>query len=336
MIVLKVKTVHTGPFKTIIEVLKDLIPETNIEFRNDEITTGTETMPEDDSEYSEVEESDEEVVEEDSSDDEEEEEPKEKKSSGKSGMKIMAVDNSKTVLVNLMLNADKFNKFICRKPQILTGVNLVKLHTLIDDMDKDDEIELYMEHNDMQYMNIKIRNPNNKLDKSDYKLKLYEIDHEDKKIPDISFDAVVTINSQYFNKLCKKMKKIGEFVEIKCMKNKIVFVCKDDEAEMKRELTTCDDEDEVSKITIQRSDESVKIIQGVYELKNLVLFSKCAPLCHDILLYMKNGYPLVIKYQVANLGRLLLCIVPIQGDNADDNYSDEDNYYSDEEVELIA
>merc|ERR1711916_352404 len=133
-------------------------------------------------------------------------------------------------------------------------------------------------------LNIKIRNPNNKLDKSDYKLKLFNIDPHDMKIPDISFDAVVQINSQYFNKLCKKMKKIAEYVEIKCLKNKIVFVCKDDEAEMKRELTT-GDEDEDSKISIQRGDDdSGKVIQGVYDLKNLVLFSKCAPLCHDILL----------------------------------------------------
>jgi proliferating cell nuclear antigen len=51
-------------------------------------------------------------------------------------------------------------------------------------------------------------------------------------------------------------------------------------------------------------------IQGVYSLKYLVLFTKCTGLCNQINLYIKNDYPLVIKYAVASLGNIKLCLAP--------------------------
>ena len=51
---------------------------------------------------------------------------------------------------------------------------------------------------------------------------------------------------------------------------------------------------------------------------------------------MKNNYPLVIRYTVATLGRILLCLTPINEDATNNvDYSDEDEYYSDDAIELI-
>ena len=47
---------------------------------------------------------------------------------------------------------------------------------------------------------------------------------------------------------------------------------------------------------------------------------------------MKNDFPLVIKYTVATLGRILLCLTPIKEDTTQNaNYSDEEDFYSDED-----
>ena len=53
-----------------------------------------------------------------------------------------------------------------------------------------------------------------------------------------------------------------------------------------------------------------EIIQGFYELRHLVLFSKCTNLCASIELYLKNDYPLIIEYMVASLGEIKLCLAP--------------------------
>ena len=42
----------------------------------------------------------------------------------------------------------------------------------------------------------------------------------------------------------------------------------------------------------------------------LILFTKCTNLCNQINLYIKNDYPLIIKYTVASLGTIKLCLAP--------------------------
>lgn len=339
MIILRIKTNHTGPFRTIIEVLKDLIPETNIEFRIDPKNLTKSLEADDDEEYSEEFDSDEEIInDDDSSDDDTEEDGEDKKKEekkSKSGMRIMAIDNSKCALVNLKLDAKNFSKFICKKEKISLGINLGVFHTLIKSVDKDDTMELYQNNDDNQNLNIKIRNPGDKTVKTDYKIKLMDIDES--KIPDkfdMKFDGVITINSNYFHKLCREMKSIAEFVEITCLNDKLILTCKGEQAERKETLIVGSD-DKNRKINIQRPPGAKGPVHGVYELKNLVMFSKCGNLCNEIILYMKNDYLLAIKYTIANLGRLLLLLVPVDEETANGNYSDEDVYYSDNELEII-
>ena len=54
-----------------------------------------------------------------------------------------------------------------------------------------------------------------------------------------------------------------------------------------------------------------EIVQGYFALKHLVLFTKCTNLSSSIELYLKNDYPLIIRYQVANLGEVKLCLAPV-------------------------
>jgi proliferating cell nuclear antigen len=54
--------------------------------------------------------------------------------------------------------------------------------------------------------------------------------------------------------------------------------------------------------------DSSKIIQGEFSLKNLGYFIKCTNLCQQIEMYLENDLPLVIKYNVASLGSIQLCL----------------------------
>jgi hypothetical protein len=54
------------------------------------------------------------------------------------------------------------------------------------------------------------------------------------------------------------------------------------------------------------------IVQGIFQLKNLFLFTKCTNLCASMELYLKNDAPLIIQYAVANLGSVKLVLAPIR------------------------
>jgi proliferating cell nuclear antigen len=51
-------------------------------------------------------------------------------------------------------------------------------------------------------------------------------------------------------------------------------------------------------------------VQGVFSLKYLVLFTKCTNLSSSVEIYLKNDYPLIVKFLVASLGELKLCLSP--------------------------
>ena len=49
---------------------------------------------------------------------------------------------------------------------------------------------------------------------------------------------------------------------------------------------------------------------AVTKMKYLVLFTKCTNLCTCVEIFIKNDYPLIIRYQVANLGKIQLALAP--------------------------
>ena len=61
---------------------------------------------------------------------------------------------------------------------------------------------------------------------------------------------------------------------------------------------------------IKKQDVS-KIIQGEFSLTNLGYFIKCTNLCNQIELYLENNLPLIVKYNVASLGVIMLALASI-------------------------
>jgi hypothetical protein len=53
-----------------------------------------------------------------------------------------------------------------------------------------------------------------------------------------------------------------------------------------------------------------EIVQGYFLLKPLALFTKCTGMSTDIMIYLKNNYPIIIEYSVAGLGEIKLALAP--------------------------
>lgn len=324
MKILEAMTEHTAPFKLIMEVLKELLPETNIEFM-----MGNESS--DKTDKNNIEE--EVIVDETENETETQKDSSKDSDKKKGGLKIMAMDNTKNVLIHLKLDAENFTKFKCRKKKLVLGVNLTYFYKLIKTMDKDDNLTMYVDHDNLNYLKIKIDNPEVKKD-TDFELKLLDLPDDKLSIPETTFDVVVTMNAIEFHRICREMNQIANNVEIKCYSNKIVFTCKGEYAKRTTTYKTGENNNDGVNIKLANTSKGSApiIIQGIYDLKNLVMFNKCASLCNEIEIFMKNDYPIVIKYTVATLGRLLLCLVPMNKKSNKDIVENEDEYYSDEDV----
>ena len=108
-----------------------------------------------------------------------------------------------------------------------------------------------------------------------------------------------------FQKICRDMTLLGaKSVEIKNVGSSLTFGCKGHFAS--RTTVMGDSENEFS-IQKKKSDE---IVTGSFSLPHLVLFTKCTNLCNNLEIHMKNDWFLMIRYVVANLGSIQLCLMP--------------------------
>ena len=130
-----------------------------------------------------------------------------------------------------------------------------------------------------------------------------DLNQENFQIPAVEFDAVITLPSSDFQKICRDMYNLGDNMEIRSYGEQISFACTGDIASQ----TTTIGQSDIGGLSVITENTS-NIVQGIYALKYLVLFTKCTNLCNTIELFLKNDYPLIIRYNVANLGSVRCCL----------------------------
>jgi proliferating cell nuclear antigen len=137
------------------------------------------------------------------------------------------------------------------------------------------------------------------------KLKLIEPEHEELDIPDVKFSSIINLPSNDFQKIVRDLLCISEKIEIKSVANELIFKCKGPFAVAEVRRAESDGSMEFIK------QDHKKIIQGNFSLKNLGYFIKCTNLCNQIEMFLENDLPLVVKYSVASLGDIKLCLAPL-------------------------
>jgi proliferating cell nuclear antigen len=226
------------------------------------------------------------------------------------GIKIINMDKSHTILANLYLASQNFELYECKKDKIIIGVNMFHLFKLINSIDNDDTLTIYIENDDyvdgvVSHLALKFENGSIKQCKTQ-KLKLIEPDPEELKYPDVKFSSIINLPSSDFQKIIRDLSCISDKLEIKSVGNELIFKCQGQFASA--EIHRAESDGSMDFISKQ---EPSKIIQGEFSLKNLGYFIKCTNLCSQIEVYLENDLPLVVKYDVASLGTIRLCLAPL-------------------------
>ena len=219
------------------------------------------------------------------------------------GIKLVAMDSTKTVLIYMKLEADKFESFLCEKKMTI-GVNMLNLFKLIKTINNTDTLTLFIDKNDINKLGIKINN-HEKNTETIYKLNLLDISENEINIPPAEFDTELTLPSSDFQKLIRDMINIGENTEIKSIGSTLIFTCDGDFASQSTML--CETQ---NGLQFKQNLSPEFPVQGIFSLKYLILFTKCTNLCNQIQLFIKNDYPLIVQYTIAALGIIKLCLAP--------------------------
>jgi proliferating cell nuclear antigen len=222
------------------------------------------------------------------------------------GVKIITTDSTKTVLIHMKLDRDKFEDYHCEK-RMVCGISMINFHKLIKTITNSDTLTLYIKKNNTNKLGIRINNADKKT-QTTYELNLLDLPDDELSIPPVEFDTELTFPSNDFQKIIRDMINIGEVIEIESQPKKILKLkCTGDFASQE---TLLGESDENSNNCIVFNSKKSELIQGTFSLKYLILFTKCTNLCNQIQLYIKNDYPLIIQYAVASLGHIKLCLAP--------------------------
>jgi proliferating cell nuclear antigen len=218
-------------------------------------------------------------------------------------MKIIALDNTHVVLVHLKLEADRFETYRCER-KLYVGINMLKLHMLIKTVGNSDMLTLFIDGDDPNHLGIRIENPEKNL-RTTYKLAMLDINVVNINIPPADFETVITMPSADFQKIIRDMHNLADSIEISQVESQINFSCAGDFCTQQTIIGA----DKNQTIQINKSSQKDHaIVQGVYNLKYLSLFTRCTSLSSIVEIMLKNSFPLVLQYSVANLGSIRLAL----------------------------
>jgi proliferating cell nuclear antigen PCNA len=227
----------------------------------------------------------------------------------KEGMSINSMDKSHTSACLAFLYAKEFEEFETTKNKIIIGVNMTHLNKLVSTIDNNDTLTIYIDpvdYADGVVKNLSMKLENVATNQSNIlTLRLIEPEEQEEDFfPDVKFSSIINLPSAGFHKIIRDMSSISEKIEISTVGNEIIF--RSDGVFASSEIHRVESGEGGMKVIADPG--AARVIQGVFSLKNLGYFIKCTPLCQHIEIYLENDLPLVVKYNVASLGYIKLCL----------------------------
>jgi proliferating cell nuclear antigen len=216
------------------------------------------------------------------------------------GIKIMTMDNARVALVYVRLLKDNFEEYHCES-RTLCGINMIYLFKLLKTVGNNDVLTLFIRNGSMNELGIKIENKEKNTVTESY-LKMLDISEEKLEIPDIQYDSVISMPSVDLQKYCRDLSIISGQVCISSNASKFILEANGDFASQKIIIGEAQ-----NGLIFSKKNQNVS---ETFDLKYINSFTKSTNLCSTVEIFLKREYPLVIEYNVANLGKLQYCLAP--------------------------
>jgi proliferating cell nuclear antigen len=125
-------------------------------------------------------------------------------------------------------------------------------------------------------------------------------------IPDTAYPTHIKMSSSEFVKLCKDMTQLTDSVHINVSKEGAVFSVQGKAGAGKIKIKNNNAEKVEDKIDIKCEED----ISAGYGLQYLNSFAKAAALAGSVSLYLSMQFPLMIEYNIENIGFLKFYLAP--------------------------
>ncbi len=207
-------------------------------------------------------------------------------------IRINELSLDKCVLIDATLKSNNFEYFNSKTPTTSLSMNTIQLKNLLEFIDTNDAIILYI-NDTRRHLYIHSARQNNNIIT---KIGLFDRNQPILPIPQTMFTCKATMNSDELYLHFSRLKKTKcDFVEIECNGEEINFIGRKQDVEI---------------IKSYKHITNTKI-KNTYEVNSLWSFRKLSKLCKNVDLYLKNDFPLVLNIQIEGLLKYNIFITPV-------------------------
>lgn len=214
------------------------------------------------------------------------------------GIIIKEVDKTGKILVFAKFEKDSFDTFDLTEKKVV-GVDIASINKCLKNANNFDVLTI----EDLEDGSIQISMDchNKKLKKKFMLTKMnLPIPEATDAIQPIDFTHKISMSSSDFHGYCKNLSTYEEPIIINVEPTRISFSVIADCGLVEYEMGAG------RQLNIETYTQQPLVMK--YDIKYLLLFSKCSNLDDKVSLYIKDGYPLVVQYRLASLGELKLVL----------------------------
>jgi len=225
---------------------------------------------------------------------------------------ISNCDSYGNVYIFLELKAKEFEHYFCDEKRII-GIDVIDLYKISKTTTSSDVLSIFVEYDNPDELIIITENKDSK-EVIENRLKTLDLGQDSLSIPAMEFDSQIVFLSQKFQKICKDFEsfKVQE-LEIRSINTQVILSAYKGGEIARKVVLNSDTVDNDKSTIIIPTYEQDNIYRGIFKLSYFTHFVKATPLCDKVYLYISNDKPLVIEYNVTQLGSLKFIVNPING-----------------------
>ncbi len=219
------------------------------------------------------------------------------------GITLQAVDDSRVLLVSLLIGAGSFSEYRCDR-DITLGIDVKSFSKIIRCGANEDYLTLIAEDNPSSVSLIFEDKTKDRT--SEYSLKLMDIDSELLKIDDMDFDAVVTLPATDFQKITRDLSALSESLQIVVTKDTVNFAAKGDSGSGNIVVKPHTDLDKPEESVLVNLKQPVDLTFGLRFVSDII---KATGLSGTVTIKLSDKSPALFEYKLPS-GYLRFYLAP--------------------------
>ncbi|CAN3371726.1 hypothetical protein DIURU_002939 [Diutina rugosa] len=220
------------------------------------------------------------------------------------GITVQAVDDSRVLLVSLLVGESAFSEYRCDR-DVTLGVDLESFSKIIKTANNEDYLTLLAEDSPDSMLTIFEDKKKERI--SEFSLKLMNIESEFLKIDDMDYDSVITMSSAEFAKIVRDLKNLSESMNIVVTKDSVKFNAEGESGTASVVIKPYTDMDSPDDSVAIHLESPVDLTFGLKYLNDIV---KATSLTSTISIKLADKTPALFEYKLDVGGYLRFYLAP--------------------------